>query len=212
MQLQVSLGLDGANMDRIQSAILDKAEAAVQHAELDLQAKLLQLVRTTMSESPRQHRKSSSVTTSEKTVDRDGRIIALVRLAIVDPRLVPVLKHWVIFVQSTAQHFASRRDLLEDLGKSLTSALRSQALRLKQAFSTPGVLALSELEPIMLLDGLERVAILLLPKRAERRSEDGTRNAEGSSILGYMSGVFTVEGPVLELVRHGRIWLMAEIG
>lgn len=185
MQLQITLGgLDPGTLRQYQSAILDKAEESVRLAELDLQAKLLHLINTTLTDKPKK-------SVLEKTSDIDGRIVTLVQSALSGRRIVPVLRHWVDFVLESAPYF--RRDLLESLSGTLTAQVRR--------LLTESL----ELEIIMLLEGVARVAMILLPNKKDRRSEDSTRTGEGgSSILGYMSGVFTVEGPIQDLVSCQR--------
>jgi hypothetical protein len=169
---------------------------------------MLALLRSTLSDKPKAHRKSASVSATEKSSavenvhDRDGRIVQLVRTALADERLLPILQSWIDFILQSTSHLQPRRDLLELLSGSLAAQIRTQVLILKEGFATDvGRLASSELEPSMLLEGLERIAILLLPRKGSRRSEDSSRNGEGgSSILGYMSGVFTVEGPAADVV------------
>lgn len=188
VQVQISIGgLDPAVVLLYQSAILQKAEDSVRLAELDLQNQMLKLLHATLV-TPKQHRKSASVSTIERKIpDRDNQMITLIQSALSDPRLLPVLRHWVDFILDSTSHFQQRRDLLESLLGTLTGQLRILA-------------KIRELEAKMILEGIERVSILLLPKKMDRRSEESTRQEGGSSILGYMSGVFTVEGPTQDMV------------
>lgn len=182
MKRLLAYGVGPKILDRLQLCLLDKAEEAVRVAELNLQSKLLSLMNATLPNVPKRHRKSTSI--SEKPTDRDGRIISLIQTGIVDTRCHPVLRYWIDFILESAGHFQHRRDLLESLSTSLTAQTRL-------AGKMPG--SGHDLELDMFLEGLERVIMLLLPKAQDGKGEDGK---EGSSILGYMSGVFTVEGPV----------------
>ncbi|TXT04269.1 hypothetical protein VHUM_04267 [Vanrija humicola] len=202
-------------LGRIKKTLVDKLTAATKHRRLTLQNTMLHLLHTSISgtndafKRSRGHRiTSSSYSVSEKpTVQPDESaaqfeqsLIDLIIVGISSPGNRPILQHWVDFVLMTIPHLENRPVDLRILCDCFCEQLRMTMLQLRNTFevstATDVPATITEAEPIMLIQVLERLAVVLGSKNGHRRSEDRDRqNHESGGLLGYLPTVFSVEAP-----------------
>lgn len=208
--------LPSACVSLIKDRIVQKLRAVVRRHDPALQSNLLSLVHAafaaTNTTAPGSRKaKATSEKASEDGIDFETRLVQVIAEGVSSPRNRGVLRHWIDFVLKIAPHLQRRSDLLLSLCECFGDQLRRVMLQLRAVYSgssTDDLAAgITDAEPVMLLDGLERVVTLALLAASPRRSEDSIRpqgEGGGSKILGLVSGVFTVEAPTSETVRPSR--------
>ena len=210
LQTIVSFGdLSASNSSLLKSSLLDKLASATLSGQCTLQAKLLRLLHSTMlahvpghpTHGHPGHGRSTSL--SEKappppeSEEFDRRLVQVIIDGVSAMKNRPVLQHWVDFILMSAQYLHSRRELLQVLCDCLALQVRHTLLRLAGIYihgSISGARGTSDVEPIMLLSALERLASLIGPSTAYARPEDTKSGHDGGSgLFGLMSGVFVAD-------------------
>lgn len=149
----------------VEAVLVAKTTRAIESGELSLQCRMLRMLSTST----------------------ETEIISLIELGVSTPTNLPILRHWIDFVLLAADRFD--RQSLETMAGCLDHRLRRLVMELREAYKTETSTRIT-VEPAMLLEGLEKLVVVLLAQPAKLEEK------EGSSILGLMSNVFTVEGPV----------------
>ncbi|ORY25817.1 Dopey, N-terminal-domain-containing protein [Naematelia encephala] len=210
LQILVSRGdISFSSLEQLKAALLVKLDIAIQARHLTLQSKMLHLFHSAIgafADISRGHRKSASTNTTEKGSsngdaeyqDFDAALVQLIIDGVSSPANRPVLQHWVDFVLMTVPQLQHRQDLLYSLCECFSEQLRFTMVKLRDGYAIASsrdfTLAITDAEPTMLMNVLERL-LLLAAATLTRRSEDGgAKQPEGGSrLLGMMSGVFIAD-------------------
>lgn len=201
---------------RIQDALVMAIRRAIRQSRPTLQPQMLALLQVCISPSthPTQvsasHRRNrSQVLDKPRSMSDSESDLALVQViveGITSPQNRSLLQSWVDFVLAIAPSLTRRQTTVLMLCECFSGQLRRAMVDLRAAYQDTSNPAVAQVEPALLLSGLEQlISIVFTSTRSTRTSEDGTKpSGDGSSsgILGLVSGVFTVEAPTNDKVSH----------
>jgi len=214
LQTLVSRGdMSASLVDVLKVALLGKLEWAIEHRRLTLQGKMLRLLESALSAtaglSARRHRRSASLSekllangvtgTPKSSSDFYRSLVGMIVTGLSASAKRPVLEYWVDFAIVMAPRLQRRTDLLASVCQCVSALLRTTMLHLRDAYDGPSPLdcttSLTDAEPKMLLDALERIVTLLSSIGTPRQSGERTPrpNEGGGGLFGMMSGVFVAE-------------------
>jgi hypothetical protein len=196
LQMLVSRGdATRSSLDDLKVALVKKLVLAIQLQQLSLQNKMLHLLHSTISATEsKRHRTTSSTSSLPDAFDSafERSLVSIIIEGISSLSNRPVLQHWIDFVLMTIPQFQGRQALLLPLCDCFSQQLRLAMLHIREVYIAGMAdvrTTMTEAEPIMLLNGLERT-VMLLPRGSRVEEKDG-----GSGILGYMTTVFTADVP-----------------
>lgn len=216
--LQALIARGDVEMFALQTAetiVIGKLFACVHLARLDLQNKLLHLLHSIISAfrtrtdagGPRARPDSNKQT--EGSVALSYSVNPLLILTLIDGISTdtnrPVLQHWLDFILMTIPQF---HDMLQPaiipLNNCVCKQLNVALSEVRLASSGDGSIAdittfTTDADFMMLLNAVERLVLLSLSQLADAAQvdDDGLPDKpghEGSSILGYVSNVFSADG------------------
>ena len=204
--------MSNSSLDCVGMALLRKLERAVHQGQLTLQSKILHLLQSVVAassiSSSREHRQSAPLNEKalaigmhgppDLSTDFEGLLITVIKDGLSSSANRSVLQHWVDFILMMAPQAQRRSFPLTAICTCVSGQLKVTLRQLQESYhpSSPQDLAMSltEVEPIMLLNALERIVTLLSSTDKAKPSSETSRHSEGGSgILSMMSGVFTAE-------------------
>ena len=215
IHLLISHGDPTPNLDlHVRASLLDLLKAQVDAGDIILQSKLLNLLRDQVRNAiarPRRHQKSASSidkaaiggssATEDGELDLVGGQTILRGIAAKSSR--PILREWTDFAIAMLPRLRAKQAMLMDLVLCLTQTTEGMLSELRIRFEPgPHSTTLTEVEPILLLDTIERVSASLIAGNAGARKEEDARGGnEAGGLFGLVSGVFVSETPAVGKVR-----------
>ncbi len=204
--------VDSTALRSAESIVVDKLYSCVHLGSLDLQNKLLHLLHSIIS-AFRARTEDTSNHGQQKLDDQKGtestvNVNSLLVQTLVDGLSVssnrPILQHWLDFILTTIPQFheilqPAIGPLNDCVCRLLRSGLEEITLASSQS-STAGDIAViaTDADFLMLLNALERLVLLSLSQLPDTTQVDDDvlsekPTTEGTSILGYVSNVFSTE-------------------
>ncbi|PSS29692.1 hypothetical protein PHLCEN_2v2840 [Hermanssonia centrifuga] len=203
--------VDLAALLSAESIVVDKLYSCIHLGSLDLQNKLLHLLHSIISAF--RARTDTSNNGQQKLDDQRGtestvNINSLLVQTLVDGLSVssnrPILQHWLDFILTTIPQFHEiLQPAIGPLNDCVCRLLQSGLEEITQASSqssTAGDISViaTDADFLMLLNALERLVLLSLSQLPDTTQVDDDvlsekPTTEGTSILGYVSNVFSTE-------------------
>lgn len=185
-------------MQYLRTALLDKLANVVASRQTSLQRQLLRLLQSSVL-GHKTHQRTVSLgekTRRSESDDFDKTLAHVIIEGVSSPATRNVLQHWVDFVLAVSSTLQSRPPLLHTLCDCFSLRIRSAVLELQHRFAGVSGSAITGMDIVTLLSGLERLIVLSGSNNNGRKSEDGrVGNEGGSGLLGYVSGVFISDAP-----------------
>lgn len=201
---------------RIRDCLVASIRRSIRQSRLALQPQMLALLQQCISPppssphmSPSHHRKRSQPQAKPRAVSDSETDLALIQVVIegvTSPQNRSLLQQWVDFVLAISPAIGRRQTMILMLCECFSDQLRRVVVQLRAAYQSPSNPTVADSEPALLLSALERlISLVFAPGRDLRASEESARattEGAGSGIMGLVSGVFTVEAPANDKVRH----------